>query len=72
MWLLKSVYMERAAAGSGADWESVWSALTFKVGLIRFPLPASQLQLPAEDVVCAFDRLGSEDLAGSWELSDGG
>ena len=32
MWLLKSVYMERAAAGSGADWESVWSALTFKVG----------------------------------------
>ena len=32
VWLLKSVYMERAAAGSGADWESVWSALTFKVG----------------------------------------
>lgn len=31
VWLLKSVYMERAAAGSGADWESVWSALTFKV-----------------------------------------
>jgi uncharacterized GH25 family protein len=32
VWLLKSVYMERAAAGSGADWESVWSALTFMVG----------------------------------------
>ena len=32
VWLLKSVYMERAVAGSGADWESVWSALTFKVG----------------------------------------
>jgi uncharacterized GH25 family protein len=32
VWLLKSVYMERATAGSGADWESVWSALTFKVG----------------------------------------
>jgi uncharacterized GH25 family protein len=32
VWLLKSVYMERAAPGSGADWESVWSALTFKVG----------------------------------------
>ena len=31
VWLLKSVYMERAAAGSGADWESVWSALTFMV-----------------------------------------
>ena len=31
VWLLKSVCMERAAAGSGADWESVWSALTFKV-----------------------------------------
>jgi uncharacterized GH25 family protein len=31
VWLLKSVSMERAAAGSGADWESVWSALTFKV-----------------------------------------
>ena len=31
VWLLKSVYMERASAGSGADWESVWSALTFKV-----------------------------------------
>jgi hypothetical protein len=32
LWLLKSVYMQRAAAGSGADWESVWTALTFKVG----------------------------------------
>ena len=32
VWLLKSVHMERAAAGSGADWESVWTALTFKVG----------------------------------------
>ena len=31
VWLLKSVYMERAAAGSGADWESVWTALTFHV-----------------------------------------
>jgi uncharacterized GH25 family protein len=32
VWLLKSVHMQRAAAGSGADWESVWTALTFKVG----------------------------------------
>ena len=31
VWLLKSVYMERATAGSGADWESVWSTLTFQV-----------------------------------------
>jgi hypothetical protein len=32
VWLLKSVHMQRAAAGSGADWESVWTALTFRVG----------------------------------------
>ena len=31
VWLLKSVHMERAAAGSGADWDSVWTALTFRV-----------------------------------------
>ena len=31
VWLLKAVHMERAAAGSGADWESVWTALTFQV-----------------------------------------
>ena len=32
LWLLKAVHMERAAAESGADWESVWTALTFRVG----------------------------------------
>jgi len=32
VWLVKAVHMERAAATSGADWESVWTALTFKVG----------------------------------------
>ena len=31
VWLLKAVHMERAAAASGADWESVWTALTFRV-----------------------------------------
>ena len=31
VWLLKAVHMERAAAGSGADWNSVWTALTFQV-----------------------------------------
>ena len=30
-WLLKAVHMERAAAASGADWDSVWTALTFHV-----------------------------------------
>ena len=30
-WLVKAVYMKGAAADSGADWESVWSALTFEV-----------------------------------------
>ena len=30
-WLLKAVHMERAAAGTTADWESVWTALTFRV-----------------------------------------
>jgi uncharacterized GH25 family protein len=30
-WLLKAVHMERAAAATGADWESVWTALTFRV-----------------------------------------
>jgi len=32
VWLIKAVQMERAAAGSGADWESVWTSLTFMVG----------------------------------------
>lgn len=32
LWLIKAVQMERAAAGSGADWESVWTSLTFRVG----------------------------------------
>jgi len=31
VWLLKAVHMERAPAGSGADWTSVWTALTFQV-----------------------------------------
>jgi uncharacterized GH25 family protein len=30
-WLVKAVYMKGATADSGADWESVWSALTFEV-----------------------------------------
>ena len=30
-WLVKAVYMKGATAESGADWESVWSALTFEV-----------------------------------------
>jgi uncharacterized GH25 family protein len=31
VWLLKSVHMQRAAADAGAEWESVWTALTFQV-----------------------------------------
>ena len=31
VWLVKAVHMERAKAGTGADWESVWTALTFRV-----------------------------------------
>lgn len=31
VWLMKAVHMERAEAGTGADWESVWTALTFRV-----------------------------------------
>jgi hypothetical protein len=30
-WLIKSVHMVPAPAGSGADWESVWASLTFEV-----------------------------------------
>ncbi|HVE65154.1 MAG TPA: DUF4198 domain-containing protein [Thermoanaerobaculia bacterium] len=30
-WLVKSVHMVRAPAGSGADWESVWASLTFEL-----------------------------------------
>jgi hypothetical protein len=30
-WLMKAVYMKGADATSGADWESVWTALTFEV-----------------------------------------
>ena len=28
-WLVKSVHVVRAPAGSGADWESLWASLTF-------------------------------------------
>ena len=31
VWLIKAVHMIPATAGSGADWESIWSSLTFKV-----------------------------------------
>jgi hypothetical protein len=30
-WLIKSVHMVPAPAGSGADWESIWASLTFEV-----------------------------------------
>ncbi len=30
-WLLRAVHMFPAAAGSGADWESVWASLTFPI-----------------------------------------
>ena len=30
-WLVTSVHMVPAAAGSGADWESLWASLTFEV-----------------------------------------
>lgn len=30
VWMIKAVHMVPAPAGSGADWESVWSSLTFK------------------------------------------
>ena len=31
-WLVKAVHMVPAPAGSGADWDSVWAALTFEIG----------------------------------------
>jgi uncharacterized GH25 family protein len=31
VWLVKAVHMQRAKAGTAADWESVWTALTFRV-----------------------------------------
>ncbi len=30
VWMIKTVHMTPAAAGSGADWESIWASLTFK------------------------------------------
>lgn len=30
-WLVKSVHMVPARAGSGADWESAWASLTFEI-----------------------------------------
>ncbi len=30
-WLVKAVHMVRAPEGSGADWESIWASLTFKI-----------------------------------------
>lgn len=31
VWLLKAVHMKRAPAGSEADWQSTWTALTFQI-----------------------------------------
>jgi uncharacterized GH25 family protein len=31
VWMIKAVHMVPAKAGSGAEWESLWSSLTFKV-----------------------------------------
>jgi len=30
VWLIRSVHMVEAPAGSGADWESLWASLTFE------------------------------------------
>jgi len=30
-WLVKAVHMIPAAAGSGADWQSLWASLTFEI-----------------------------------------
>ena len=34
-WLLKAGHMRPAAAGSGADWESLWASLSFAIGPVR-------------------------------------
>jgi uncharacterized GH25 family protein len=34
-WLLKAVHMRDAAAGSGADWESLWASLSFAIDPVR-------------------------------------
>ena len=34
-WLVKAVHMRRAAPGSGADWHSVWTALTFEIPVMQ-------------------------------------
>jgi uncharacterized GH25 family protein len=31
-WMVKAVHMRPAAAGSGADWESLWASLSFEAG----------------------------------------
>jgi hypothetical protein len=31
VWLVKAVHMRRAAPGTSADWESIWTSLTFAV-----------------------------------------
>ena len=38
-WLIKTVHMVPAPAGSGADWESIWASLTFEV---KAPAPESR------------------------------
>lgn len=38
MWLIKTVHMIAAPAGSGADWESFWASLTFE---LPAPAPAN-------------------------------
>jgi uncharacterized GH25 family protein len=38
VWLVKAVHMERAKPATGADWESVWTSLTFDIPAHR-PAP---------------------------------
>lgn len=32
LWLIKAVHMVPAAAGTGVDWESTWTSMTFEIG----------------------------------------
>lgn len=36
-WTIKAVHMVPAAEGSGADWESIWTSLTFHAGTAAAP-----------------------------------
>ena len=63
-WLIKAVHMVEAPSETGADWESIWASLTFKVSTY----PSSSvlpLDVPVQDLGLGGDEIhrGKSDLS---------